>query len=129
MSKKIIFVDDSKTVLLSAEIALEKLVNSNNNIEVIYYNNPENLIADVENGLTYDLCVTDINMPEMNGFELALNLKNIQSVKTKPIIALTTENSPEMKETGKKVGFAGWLTKPFSEEKLVMALKRVLRIR
>jgi CheY-like chemotaxis protein len=35
-----------------------------------------------------------------------------------PAIALTTENSPEMKTQGKKVGLVGWLTKPFSDEKL-----------
>ena len=65
----------------------------------------------------------------MNGFDLAKSLKQIPTIKSKPIIALTTENSPQMKAQGKAVGLVGWLTKPFTNDKLIMAIKRILRIR
>jgi len=128
MAKKLIVVDDSSTVLMTAEMALENLI-SQGVIELETFENPEVALQRVNDGMIYDLCITDINMPQMSGFELAKSLKAIASVKAKPIIALTTENSPEMKAEGKAIGMVGWLTKPFTNDKLVMAIKRILRIR
>ncbi len=128
MAKKVVLVDDSATVLMSANMALDGMVNSGT-IELNTYSNPLEVIEAVEGGLIYDLLITDINMPQMNGFDLTKKLKSMPSVKAKPIIALTTESSPQMKAQGKSVGLVGWITKPFTNEKLVMGLKRVLRIR
>lgn len=128
MAKDVLFVDDSKTVLVSVEMALEELVESGD-INFNYYSNPVELLEAVKAGsLTYDLLFTDINMPEMNGLELAQHLKGIDSVKNKPIIALTTESSPEMKQKGKSIGIAGWVVKPFSDKKIIMAVKKILGI-
>lgn len=129
MGKKVVFVDDSATVLMSAEMALEELVSSGV-IELITYSNPVELLGDVQSGsLTYDLLVSDINMPQMYGIELIASLKKIAEFRAKPILALTTENSAEIKSEGKKVGLNGWITKPFSDEKIQTAIKRVLKIR
>ena len=128
MAKHVIFVDDSKTILMGVEMALEALIESG---DIIFkqYSNPVELLEEVQNGsVTYDLLFTDINMPEMNGLELAKTLKAIDSIRNKPILALTTENSPQMKEKGKAIGIAGWVVKPFSDEKIVMAVKKVLGI-
>ncbi len=128
MAKQVIFVDDSKTILMGVEMALEALIESGD-IVFNQYSNPVELLEAVQSGsVTYDLLFTDINMPEMNGLELAKTLKAISSIKSKPILALTTENSPEMKQQGKSIGIAGWVVKPFSDEKIVMAVKKVLGI-
>jgi len=127
--KKVIFVDDSKTVLLTAEIAMKPLIDKQL-IEFKSYENPLEVLEDVKNnGLIYDLLITDINMPQMNGLDMAKELKSIDSVKIKPILALTTENATEKKQTAKQIGLTGWITKPFSPDKLIMGVKRVLRIR
>ena len=127
--KKVIFVDDSKTVLLTAEIAMKPLIDEQL-IEFKSYENPLEVLEDVKNnGLIYDLLITDINMPQMNGLDMAKELKSIDSVKIKPILALTTENATEKKQTAKQIGLTGWITKPFSPDKLIMGVKRVLRIR
>ena len=128
MSKKVVFVDDSKTVLLTAEMAVKPLV-EDGSIEFIAYENPLDLLDAVENGFSYDLIITDVNMPQMNGLEMAKRLKSNPELKMKPILALTTENSPEKKALAKEIGLAGWITKPFSPDKLVMGIKRVLRLR
>lgn len=128
MAKKVVFVDDSKTVLASVELAVEDLVNSGA-IEFITYDNPLNLLEEVKSGaLSYDLLFTDINMPQMNGLELSKELKQVAEVRQKPILALTTENSAEIKQTGKQIGIAGWVVKPFSNEKIAMAVKKVLGV-
>ena len=128
MSKKVIFVDDSKTVLASVELAVEELVEAGL-IEFFTFNNPVEFLAEIEaNKLTYDLLFTDINMPQMTGLELSQKLKNIAHIRQKPILALTTENSAEIKQLGKDIGIAGWVVKPFSNEKIVTAIKKVLGV-
>lgn len=128
MAKKVVFVDDSKTILVSVEMALEELVESGD-ITFEFFVNPLELLDAAKSGkLEYDLLFTDINMPEMNGLVLAENLKSIDSIKNKPIIALTTESSAEMKTKGKAIGIAGWVVKPFNDAKIVMAVKKVLGI-
>lgn len=129
MSKRVVFVDDSKTVLRSVELAVEELVDSGV-IELITFSNPVEFLDEIKTGsFDYDLLFTDINMPQMNGLELSKQLKTIEAIKQRPILALTTENSTEIKQTGKEIGITGWVVKPFSEQKIIMAIKRVLRIR
>ena len=127
MAKTVACVDDSATVHLSLEEAMADYIN-NGIIRRLEYTNPIEFLQDVKSGLIYDLVIVDINMPQMNGLELAKELRQIPSVRVKPILALTTENSPEMKQKGRAAGLTGWISKPFSKEKLSMALKRVLRI-
>ena len=128
MSKIVVFVDDSKTVLLTAQMAVKPLVEKGD-IEFKSYENPLDLLADVKNGFSYDLVITDVNMPQMNGLDMAKELKGNPALKGKPILALTTENAPEKKARAKEIGLAGWITKPFSPQKLLMGIKRVLRLR
>jgi two-component system chemotaxis response regulator CheY len=128
MSKKVVFVDDSKAVLASVELAVEELV-ANGSISFDTYLNPVEFLEKVTSGnVDYDLLFTDINMPQMSGLELATKLKGVASLRQKPILALTTENSPEIKQAGKDIGIAGWVVKPFSNDKIVLAIKKVLGI-
>ncbi len=126
--KKVILVDDSATVLMTAQIALKPLTDAGT-IAVETFEDPTEFLAHIEQGGDYDLLLTDINMPQMNGLELAKRLKTMPSVKAKPILAFTTENAPEMVQKGKEIGLTGWVVKPFTPQKLQMAVKRVLRIR
>ncbi|ABB44248.1 response regulator receiver domain protein (CheY-like) [Sulfurimonas denitrificans DSM 1251] len=128
MLKKVVFVDDSKAVLASVELAVEELV-ANGSISFDTYSNPAEFLEKVTSGsVDYDLLFTDINMPQMSGLELSKKLKDIASIRQKPILALTTENSTEIKQTGKDIGIAGWVVKPFSNDKIVLAIKKVLGI-
>lgn len=128
MTKLVVFVDDSKTVLLTVEIAVKPLVESGT-IQIKTYDEALEFLADIKEGLIYDLLITDVNMPKINGLDMAKKLKSTPQLKLKPIFALTTENSPEIKMLGKQIGLVGWITKPFSPNTLVMAIKRVLRVR
>lgn len=126
MPKKIILVDDSKTILATAEMALDDLVNSGV-ITLKTYLNPAELRDELVAGREdYDLLISDINMPQLNGLDLATELKHHDNFKNKPILILTTESSAEMKAKGKSIGVTGWLVKPFSDQKLVKAMKMVL---
>jgi len=128
LAKRVILVDDSRTILATAKMALEELIDSGL-ITFHTYINPQELKDALLSGTEdYDLLISDVNMPQINGLELVSELKKIQKFKNKPILILTTESSKEMKAKGKAVGVTGWLTKPFNEKKLKKALKMVLGI-
>ena len=126
MSKRVILVDDSKTILATAQMALEEMVNKGI-IQFATYLNPSELRDALLSGSEdYDLLISDINMAQMSGLELAEELKTHEKFKNRPILILTTESSPEMKARGKAIGVTGWMVKPFSDDKLVKAINMVL---
>jgi len=109
-------------------MALEELVDAGV-IDVQAYLNPVEMLEDIKAGRAdYDLAICDINMPQMNGLDLAAELKADERFRNKPILMLTTESSAEMKAKGKAIGLTGWMVKPFSDEKLVKSIKMVLGI-
>ncbi|DAB37944.1 MAG: hypothetical protein A2023_01530 [Sulfuricurvum sp. GWF2_44_89] len=128
MAKRVIIVDDSRAVIATAELALEALIGSGV-IEFKSYLNPAELLGNLQSGAeNFDLLISDVNMPEMNGLDLARSIKSDERFKTKPIIILTTESSEELKMKGKEIGVTGWMVKPFNDEKLVKSLKMVLGV-
>ncbi|HLD23916.1 MAG TPA: response regulator [Sulfuricurvum sp.] len=128
MAKTVILVDDSKTILATAQMALEECEQSGL-IALKMYQNPEELYANLMSGSeNFDLLISDVNMPQMSGLDLASSLKRDERFKNKPILILTTESTPAMKDRGKEIGVTGWMIKPFSDDKLVKAVKMVLGI-
>ncbi|MBT3348632.1 MAG: response regulator [Thiotrichales bacterium] len=73
-----------------------------------------------------DLVLTDVNMPNMDGIVLTRELRQLESYKYTPILTLTTESSTEKKMSGRDAGASGWIVKPFSPEKLLNTLNKVL---
>ena len=73
-----------------------------------------------------DLLLTDLHMPNMNGFELAKEVRASARHKFIPILVLTTESQLSSKEEGRSIGVTGWFVKPFEPEQLIKVVKRVL---
>jgi len=122
MGKRVILVDDSKTILATAQMALEEMIGKGM-IEFATYLNPAELLDALLSGAeNYDLLISDINMAQMSGLDLSEQLKAHDKFKNKPILILTTESSPEMKARGKAIGVTGWMVKPFSDDKLIKAI-------
>ncbi len=71
---------------------------------------------------TYDLIVSDIEMPNMNGFELLAFVKKSSVHKNIPMIMLSTLDSPEVMERCKKLGASSYIVKPFTKDKFETAL-------
>ena len=74
----------------------------------------------------FDLVLTDVNMPNMNGIELVQQLRQLDDFKFTPMLMLTTESAGDMKMQGKQAGATGWIVKPFNPEQLLSTIKRVL---
>ena len=75
-------------------------------------------------GQKFHLCILDINLPDINGFELSIQIK--KRINKQPIIFLTARNIKVDKLYGFKLGADDYITKPVDEEELVARIKAVL---
>jgi two-component system chemotaxis response regulator CheY len=75
---------------------------------------------------SFNLILTDQNMPRMDGLTLVKSLRGLAQYSTTPILMLTTESSDAMKAQGKTAGATGWLVKPFDPQKLIEVVKKVI---
>ena len=75
---------------------------------------------------SYDLVLSDVNMPVMDGVSLARELRALPSFKFTPILMLTTEAGMDKKEAGKAAGATGWIVKPFNPDQLLATIKKVV---
>jgi two-component system chemotaxis response regulator CheY len=75
----------------------------------------------------FDLVLTDVNMPRMDGISLVRELRGLDSFRFTPILVLTTEGGSDKKMAGKEAGATGWLVKPFNPEQLLATIKKVLK--
>lgn len=74
----------------------------------------------------FDMIVTDLNMPNMDGLTMIRELRTQPAQAGVPIIFLTTESDADMKAQAKAAGATGWLVKPFVADQLVKVAKNVL---
>ncbi|MDX5349514.1 MAG: response regulator [Paracoccaceae bacterium] len=72
-----------------------------------------------------DVIITDINMPRLDGFGVIEAVRAGTDHSALPILVLTTESAPDLKERARKSGATGWIVKPFDDAKLVSAIKRI----
>lgn len=121
MVKKALIVDDSNTMRNMVSMAISEL-----GFECITAVDGEDA-AELSKGDGFDLVITDINMPKMDGVELIKILRERESFKHTPILVLSTEGCELMKEEGKKAGASGWIVKPFDPRILKIALKNCVK--
>ena len=76
----------------------------------------------LKNGQRFDALVTDIDMPDMDGFALAEAVRGEPRLSDLPMIALSASSSPEAIERGRQVGFHDYVAK-FDRQSLIAALK------
>ncbi|HYQ48019.1 MAG TPA: response regulator [Thermodesulfovibrionales bacterium] len=74
----------------------------------------------------YDLIITDINMPDINGLELINFVRNNPRYNHIPIIIVSTERSDEDKKRGMALGATAYVTKPFKSLELQDIIKKTI---
>ncbi len=118
--KTILTVDDSPSIRQMLAYVLSS--NGYNVVEA----------ADGELGLeaarqtVADLVITDHNMPKMDGIALIKALRALPGYQKVPIMMLTTESSPALKQLGREAGASGWMVKPFDPDKLLLMVNKAL---
>ena len=120
MSANILTVDDSASIRMTTKIAL-----SGAGYTVTEAVDGADGLAKAQHA-SFDIIVTDLNMPVMDGLTMIEELRKLPSLAGVPIIFLTTESDGELKARAKAAGATGWLTKPFDPENLVKIVRKVL---
>jgi len=75
---------------------------------------------------TFDLVLTDVNMPIMDGITLTKELRALPEYRFTPILVLTTESGTDKKQEGRAARATGWLVKPFNPEQLLATVRKVV---
>jgi two-component system chemotaxis response regulator CheY len=112
MSQVILAVDDSATVRKFVSVSL-----SMQGFQVITASDGMDALEKLPQQHV-DLVITDLNMPNMDGFELIRALRENPQYRDLPVIILTSLTDEVSRETGAGLGVTSFLTKPFSLEKI-----------
>jgi len=78
-------------------------------------------------GQRYDFVVSDINMPNMNGFELLKAVKSDPSLQHLPVLMVTAEARKEDIVLAAQSGAAGYIVKPFSKATLEEKVQKIMQ--
>ena len=117
--KKLLYIDDASSMRKLVKMVLGKDFDLS-------------LAEDGADGLEqlqktqFDLIISDINMPIMDGLTFLKEARALNQYKFTPILMMTTEASAEMKAQGKALGATGWLVKPFNPDKLPNIIRKLL---
>jgi len=74
----------------------------------------------------YDLIITDINMPDVNGLELIHFIRKSEHYRTTPLVIISTQATERDVERGKQLGADAYVPKPFSPEAMRETCARLL---
>jgi len=119
--KNVLVVEDSKAIRSMIRVSLEEAggffaVEAGNGFEAL-----KTLPT-----RRFDLIITDINMPNINGLELIGYVKSNPTYRDIPLIIVSTEKSEADKKRGIALGAAGYVVKPFRKEELMGMVTKVL---
>ena len=75
---------------------------------------------------TFDMVITDLYMPHLDGIQLTEKLRSLQAYQGKPILIVSTEGATKKKAEGKAAGATGWIVKPVSSDVLLPVVNKLL---
>ncbi|MDH5437175.1 MAG: response regulator [Gammaproteobacteria bacterium] len=117
---KILAVDDSQTI----RNIIQKILEGVGHAVTTADDGPDAL--EIARKEQFDLVLSDINMPKMSGISLLSKLRRLPEYEHTPILMVTTETGGYKKEKSKSSGASGWIQKPFTEETLLKAVKKII---
>jgi len=116
-SLKVMVIDDSKTIRRTAETLLKKA-----GCNVITAEDGFDALAKIADN-NPDIIFVDIMMPRLDGYQACALIKNNASFKDTPVIMLSSKDGLFDKAKGRIVGSDQYLTKPFSKDELLGAIR------
>lgn len=122
MSKTILIVDDSSSVLKFVAFGLR-----NSGFRVLTASDGMDAIEKMsQTEEKIDMIVTDLNMPNMDGYELIATLRQNPSYRETPVIILSSEEGEADIKRGLEVGANSYLIKPFKSEVMINEVKKYI---
>ena len=124
MSQTILVVDDSPTVVKFVSFSLK-----NKGFNVVTACDGMDAVEKISNMTgEVDLVITDLNMPNLDGYGLIDTLRHNEKFSETPIIILTSVEAEEDKERGITVGASSYLVKPFKSALLLSEVSKYLNV-
>ncbi len=120
MTKKVLFVDDSASMRQVLQMSINA---AGYDVSTAVDGIDGSAKADKER---FDVIVSDVNMPNLNGLEMVKKIKAGGINKFTPVIMLTTEAGDDMKQKGKAAGAKVWVVKPFKPDQLLTVIKKLI---
>ncbi len=120
MAKKVLVVDDSAAVRQSVSYILSQA-----GYEITEAEDGKVGEQRLDDG-PFDLIMTDVNMPNMDGIELVRRVRAHSAHRFTPIVVLTTESQDSKMTEGKQAGATGWIVKPFDADKLLGVVRKLV---
>jgi len=117
-SKKVLVIDDSNTIRRSAEIFLKQ-----GGHEVMLAEDGFDALAKVNDNRP-DLIFCDILMPRLDGYQTCAIIKRNEKFASTPVIMLSSRDGVFDKARGRMVGSQEYLTKPFTKDQLLQAVRQ-----
>jgi len=114
---KVMVIDDSKTIRRTAETLLKKA-----GCEVVTATDGFEALSKITDNQP-DIIFIDIMMPRLDGYQTCALIKRNQNYKSTPVILLTSKDGLFDRARGRIVGSDQYLTKPFTKEELLGAIK------
>jgi len=116
----VMVVDDSITVRKVTTRLLER-----NNMQVITAKDGVDAVAVLQEQIP-DIFLLDIEMPRMDGYELATHIRNDEKLKAIPIIMITSRTGDKHRQRAMDIGVNQYMGKPFQESDLLQNIKETL---
>lgn len=120
MSKIALIADDSSTIRKFVAFALKSM-----GIEVVMASDGMEALEKLTTE-KFDLVITDLNMPHLDGYELISSIREINQYKDTPIIILSSESDEDDKQKGFSAGADSYMEKPFDAKKLQYEVSKFL---
>ena len=120
MAKKILVVDDSSSLRQVVRIALETA-----GYDVTEAEHGQDGLDKLK-GQKFNMILSDVNMPVMDGITFVTELKKTPEHKFCPVIMLTTESEESKKQAGKAAGAKAWVVKPFKPDVILKAVEKLM---
>lgn len=120
--KVILVVDDSAVMRNMISVSLH-----GRGYKIKHAADGQSALAFPKNGRV-DLVITDLHMPRVDGIELTRQLRAQSASAKTPILLITTDSTPEKKAAGRAAGATGWITKPFSPNRLQALVEKTLSL-
>ena len=121
---KVLIVDDSKMDRTIMQKSLEPIgvtiIEATNGVEAL------NIIKSGEHA--FDAVLIDIEMPRMDGYTLAGEIRKYSKYRTLPLIAVTSRTSKTDRLRGVEVGMTEYITKPYSSEYLENVVRKNIKL-
>jgi two-component system, chemotaxis family, chemotaxis protein CheY len=114
---RVLIVEDSASMRAFLRGALEEDTPELGPAEVVEADSGFDALRLLPRG-PYDLVITDINMPDINGLELVQFIRKSELHKSVPVLLISTRSSDRDRERGLSLGANGYLAKPFTPEQL-----------